>query len=96
MGIKTDIEILCSLVIRHTEHGKLAERVEDWLESPSCPLVEENEAELYNGDGNWGICKSCGANGFWYNLVEQNPSDSESFIQQHTIICECGHEEVLL
>ena len=38
MSIYTDIELLVSLVRRHTAEEELATRVEDWLESPSCPL----------------------------------------------------------
>lgn len=52
MGIKEDIEILCQIVTRELEvdvKGRsLVEecrRVEDWLNSPSCPLVDEEELE---------------------------------------------------
>ena len=45
MDMKEKIGLLISLVRRHTEEVELANDVENWLESPSCPLTEEREYE---------------------------------------------------
>lgn len=39
--------------------------------------------EFYKGDGYWGQCPSCGADGLWMH----DPDD------RSIIVCECGHEQ---
>lgn len=55
MGMKEDIQELCNLVNKYKtimpesiEKEKIlaaSQRVEDWLESSYCPLVDEDELE---------------------------------------------------
>lgn len=45
MGIKEDIEVLLEMVDRHYGQTPECSRVHDWMNSPSCPLVDENELE---------------------------------------------------
>ena len=57
MGIKEDIEFICSFVKDYTIEKKdeeTAERVLGWINSPSCPLIdaEELETEVYDDRGN--------------------------------------------
>ena len=42
---------------------------------------------LYN-DGYYGICESCGADGFWEEIGNED--------DEITIRCECGQEEVIV
>ena len=49
----------------------------------------ENQVKLFEGTGQWGKCRGCGADGFWEHVRE----DCEAGVD--LIRCECGHEEVI-
>ena len=43
MGIYEDIKDICLEAQKHDKTAKKAEKVLSWLDSPSCPLTDENE-----------------------------------------------------
>ena len=94
MGIKEDIELMCAIAKGHS-YELAAHRVEDWLASPSCPLVDEElEMQAFtrakeDGHGAW-KCPQCKE----INTMDIFPALSR--VDNETEICpDCGTREAL-